>query len=68
MKKSIKLLIAIIFVSIVFLIGNKVEANSIQGISMGIYVDSNGDAHVTETWNCKVNEGTEVYHPYYNLN
>jgi hypothetical protein len=34
---------------------------------MDIYVDANGDAYVTETWNCIVSEGTEVYHPYYNL-
>ena len=30
-------------------------------------VDDNGDAQVTEVWNCKVTQGTEVYHPYYNL-
>ena len=34
---------------------------------MDIYVDNNGDAYVTETWKCNVTQGTEVYHPYYNL-
>ena len=34
---------------------------------MDIYVDNQGDAYVTETWKCNVIQGTEVYHPYYNL-
>lgn len=34
---------------------------------MDIFVDDNGNAQVTEVWNCKTNQGTEVYHPYYNL-
>ena len=67
MKKTIKILVAIIFAFILFSFGNKVEANSIQSISMDIYVDDRGDAHVTETWKCTATQGTEVYHPYYNL-
>lgn len=34
---------------------------------MDIYVDNSGNAHVTEIWNCNATQGTEVYHPYYNL-
>ena len=34
---------------------------------MDIYVDNNGNAKVTEVWTCSTNQGTEVYHPYYNL-
>ena len=34
---------------------------------MDIFVDNNGNAQVTETWTCYTNQGTEVYHPYYNL-
>ena len=34
---------------------------------MDIFVDSNGNANVTETWNCYSNQSTEIYHPYYNL-
>ena len=67
MKKIIKILFCFIFVIAVFSIGNKVDANSIDSISMDIFVDDNGDAYVTETWKCNVTEGTEVYHPYYNL-
>lgn len=67
MRKKLKVLIIFIFAFILFSIGNQVEANSIQSISMDIFVDDNGDAYVTEIWKCNVTEGTEVYHPYYNL-
>ena len=67
MKKTIKILFIFLFTLILFAIGNKVEANSIQDISMDIFVDDYGNAHVTETWKCKATKGTEVYHPYYNL-
>ena len=43
------------------------RANSISNINMSIYIDSNGNAHVTEKWSAYLNEGTEGYHPYYNL-
>lgn len=67
MKKTIKILLIFIFALAIFSIGNKVDANSIQSISMDIFVDNDGDAYVTETWRCDVTQGTEVYHPYYNL-
>lgn len=67
MKKTIKTLFLFIFVFALFSLGKGVEANSIQSISMDIFIDDSGDAYVTETWKCNVNQGTEVYHPYYNL-
>ena len=67
MKRAIKVLFIFLFAFIIFSIGKQVEANSIQDISMDIFVDDNGDAYVTETWKCNVTQGTEVYHPYYNL-
>jgi len=67
MKKTLKIVFIFIFAFILFSMGKGVEANSIQSISMDIFVDDNGDAYVTEVWNCKVTQGTEVYHPYYNL-
>ena len=67
MRKTLKILFIFIFAFLVFSIGKIVEANSIQSISMDIYVDDKGDAHITETWKCNVTQGTEVYHPYYNL-
>ena len=44
-----------------------VDATSISNIDMDIFVDSYGNAIVTETWDAYVNQGTEGYHPYYNL-
>lgn len=67
MKKTLKIFLIFLFAIILFSLGKCVEANSIQKISMDIFIDNNGDAQVTETWNCKVTQGTEVYHPYYNL-
>ena len=67
MKKILKITILFIFCLILFSIGKNAEANSISSISMEIYVDKNGNAKITETWKCNTNQGTEVYHPYYNL-
>lgn len=67
MRKFFKcFLLGLIFLFAISL--NKcVKANSINSISMDIYIDKNGDANITETWKCYSDSGTEVYHPYYNL-
>ena len=44
-----------------------VDATGIKNIDMDIFVDINGNATVVETWDAYVNQGTEGYHPYYNL-
>lgn len=44
-----------------------VNANSIKDISMDIYIDQYGDATITETWDSYVDQGTEGYHPYFNI-
>ena len=44
-----------------------VKANSVSSINMDIYLDKDGNANVTETWVASVTQGTEGYHPYYNL-
>lgn len=68
MRKFIKVFLLSLFTFIIFTFSKSVyAANSISKISMDIYLDNNGNAQITETWNCKVSEGTEVYHPYYNL-
>ena len=36
-----------------------VKANTISDIKMDIYVDQNGDATITETWDAYTNQGTE---------
>lgn len=42
-------------------------ANDIERITMDIYIDNSGNAHVTEEWTASLNSGTEGYKPYYNL-
>ncbi len=42
------------------------SSDVINDFDMEIYIDSNGDANVTETWNATANMGTEFYHSYYN--
>lgn len=64
MKKNIKVLIIACFM---FLGITSVKANSISDIKMDIYVDKDGNGHVTETWNATLNEGTEGYRYYGNL-
>ncbi len=44
-----------------------VSASSISKIDMDIVLDEYGTATVTETWEAKVTQGTEEWHPYYNL-
>lgn len=66
-NKILKGIMVIILFLTVLGITKVVEANSISKIDMDIYIDKNGDAQVTETWTCSTNKGTEVYHPYYNL-
>ena len=66
MKKFNKILLFVFIFLFFVLIGN-VNANSISSINMDIFVDINGNANVTEVWNCDVDDGTEGYHPYYNL-
>ena len=50
-----------------FLIINNVNAESIDSIKMDVYVDSSGDAHVTEVWDAYPTKDTEYYHAYYNI-
>lgn len=67
MNKKVNIFLLAIFAFIFLTFFNSVEANSIDSISMDIYIDDSGNASVTETWECDVSTGTEVYHPYYNL-
>lgn len=67
MSKKLKIFFMFLFVFTFLSLCNCAKANTINKISMDIFVDDNGNAQVTEVWNCKTNQGTEVYHPYYNL-
>ena len=64
MKKILSYLV-VLFSTFVFI--GFVKAESIDSIKMDVYVDSNGDAHVTEVWNANPSEKTEYYHAYYNI-
>ena len=64
MKHLKKIILGLLLIVIPFI---KVHANSISDIRMDIYVDQNGDATITETWSAYVNQGTEAYHPYFNI-
>ena len=57
----------VFMISMMFLFVFSVKADTIKNISMDIYVDSKGDAHITEIWDAKVSSGTEGYHPYFNM-
>ena len=64
--KNIKRLVLVLLLSL-FIPFLKVSANSISDIKMDIYVDKDGTATITETWNAYVSQGTEGYHPYFNI-
>lgn len=66
MKKFYKSLL-FTFILLFFIFVGNVKANSISSINMDIYVDNYGNAKITEVWNCNASQGTEIYHPYYNL-
>lgn len=67
MRKFLKIFFIFLFSLILLGLSKNVQANSISKISMDIYIDNSGNATVTEIWNCNTSQGTEVYHPYYNL-
>ena len=67
MNKKLKIFLLTIFAFILLTLFQTASANSINSISMDIFVDNSGNALVTEIWNCNVTQGAEVYHPYYNL-
>ena len=56
-----------LLLSIFFIIPFSVKANTISSIDMDIVLDQFGTATVTETWKANVSQGTEGWHPYYNL-
>jgi len=57
----------IIFLIICMLFTTNVFANSIEKITMDIYVDNNGNAHIIEEWTANLSSGTEGYKEYANL-
>lgn len=60
-----KYLASIIIMIVMF--GSAVHANTLNTLDMDVYIDKNGDATVTETWDYTSNENTEMYHSYKNI-
>ena len=60
--KRLLLFVIMLFSSIMV-----VDATSIRDIDMDIFVDTYGNATVVETWAVYVDQGSEGWHPYYNL-
>ncbi len=52
---------------ILILICSAVQANEMRSIDMNVFIDENGNANVTETWQYYSDSGTECYHSYKNL-
>ena len=69
MKKVLKKIVFIsVFLTIAFFTSNiYVDANTINSVTMDIFLNKDGSGHVTEVWDMNLNEGTESYKPYGNL-
>lgn len=69
MKKVLKKIVFIsVFLTIAFFTSNiYVDANTINSVTMDIFLNKDGSGHVTEVWDMNLNEGTEAYKPYGNL-
>lgn len=64
-----KIFLNILVIMLIFILfPNKVNANTINKISMDIYIDNSGNAAVTEVWDTNLNKGTEGYKEFSNLN
>ena len=57
MNKSLKIILFSVVAFVVLSVGKTVNANSIEKISMDIFVDDSGNATVQEVWNCDTNQG-----------
>ena len=64
MKKIKLFILSLVFI---FIGSINVYAADIDTIDMNITLDENGTATIVETWKATVNNGTEGWHPYYNL-
>lgn len=67
MKKTLKISLLFLFSLIILGLSKSVQANSIKSINMDIFINKDGTANITETWDCKITKGSECCHPYYNL-
>ncbi len=66
-KKNLFLYLFLLLGSFFFCSFQVSASNHISKIDMDIYLDQQGNAHVTERWDANLSDGTEGYKPYYNL-
>jgi len=59
--------IYLFLVGMVIFVPRVALANVINDIDIEVYVDENGNAHVTEIWETETDKNTEFYKAYYNL-
>ena len=57
----------IIILIVIILFKFNVKANNINKIDMDVFIDSNGNASITETWYAYLTQGTEGYRSYSKL-
>ena len=68
MNKKIKYLTFIFLATTLFFFNIKfISANTINEITMDVYIDKNGNAKITEIWKAHLTQGTEGYRPYSKL-
>ena len=56
----------LLFLSVLFLPLIVNAEDVINNFNVDIYIDNNGNAHVTELWDTKADDGSEFYRSYYN--
>lgn len=44
-----------------------VKANTLDSINTSVFIDQNGNGHITEVWKLNADEGTESYHSFGNF-
>ena len=69
MKNKNKYIIAALIFTLCICINIISNANTIEAINIDVSIDDYGNANIIEEWKCHTveDEGTEAYHPYYNL-
>lgn len=70
MKNIAKKFLLILFFSVIILLVSSTKseaANTINSITMNVFINPDGSAQITEVWDTKLDKGTEGYKPYGNL-
>ena len=63
----VKILLAIITIGTLMFSPLRLSANSIDSVTMDVFITENGDAQITEVWQADLTEGTEGYRSFSNM-